>query len=101
MWRRSCNRKIATATGLLRGAEGGVYNWRAMMNRAIVTILTVLWTVAGALAQQAPEPVSDSYVCPGDATAAAQWANVGIATVLLIATLFVAFKDPRRTHLDE
>lgn len=102
MWRRSCNRTKAFATGLLQSGGAGVYNSSAMMKKAILTVLTVMWAATWALAQEVtPQDVSDKFTGPGKPTEASTWISIAIATVFLAATVAVAFKDPRRTHLDE
>ena len=102
MSRRSCNRTKAFATGLLQAGGERVYNSSAMMKKAILTVLTVMWTATWALAQElTPPEVSDRFVGPGKPAEATTWISVAMATIFVAATLAVAFKDPRRTHLDE
>ena len=71
-----------------------------MIKKATVTILTVLAAAAAAAAQQAPEEVTDNFVVSAKPPATL-WISVVIATIFVLAAMFVAFKDPRRTHLDE
>ena len=102
MSRHSCNRANEFTTGLLQGLNACVYNRSAMIKKTAVAILTVLWTAAGALAQQAaPAEVTDNFIGPTKPDSAAVWMTVFIAAILVGAAMFVVFKDPRRTHLDE
>lgn len=101
MSRPTCNQGNDFATGLLQGPEARVYNSTAMIKKATVTILLVLSTAAGAMAQQVPDEVTDNFTGPVKPAAATLWAAVFVAAVLVVAVIFIAFKDPRRTHLDE
>ncbi|MCY2927806.1 MAG: hypothetical protein NT031_20675 [Planctomycetota bacterium] len=72
-----------------------------MIKKATATILTVLGTAAWAMAQQVPEEVTDNFRGPAKPATATIWISLVIAAMLVLAALFVAFRDPRRTHLDE
>jgi len=69
----------------------------AMTPKAILAVLTVLCTAAGALAA---EEAVDGFTGLSKPKGSVIWMSVVLTVVFLLAALAIAFKDSRRGHLD-